>query len=132
QPLVRLQMVGVVDHQDPVLGDEADQRYEADLGIDVDRAEAGGEREQRAEDRGRQRDQDDEGIAEALVLSRQHQVDDDQREHEGNDEAVALLNVLPAFALEVVGEAFGEDLGGPLLQEIDDLAHGAAREGYTL
>ena len=33
-------LVGELDHQDAVLGDQADQRDQADLGVDVERAEA--------------------------------------------------------------------------------------------
>ena len=51
-----------------------------DLRIDVDGAEPEVERDQRAEYRRRQRDQDDQRIAEALVLGGQHQIDDDERE----------------------------------------------------
>ena len=35
-----LQLVGELHHQDAVLGDEADQRHQADLGVDVDGAGA--------------------------------------------------------------------------------------------
>ena len=59
------------------------------------------ERQQRAEHRGRQCDQDDEGIAEALELRREHEVDYDQREDERVEERVALLHELPALALVV-------------------------------
>ena len=51
-----------------------------------------------------------ERIAEALILGGKHEEDDDQREDEDVDERVALLLVLPAFALEVIGEALGEAL----------------------
>ena len=57
-----LQPVGEIDHQDAVLGDEADQRHEADLRIDVDAGEAEEaadvERQQRAEQRRRQGDRE--------------------------------------------------------------------------
>ena len=89
-------------------------------------------RDQRAEDGSRQRDQDDQGVAEAFVLSRQHQVDDDEREHEGDDQRAALLHVLPALALEVVGEALGQLLLGRRLQEIDGLADRAAGKRHAL
>ena len=65
------------------------------------------QRQQCAEDRGRQRDENDQRIAEALVLRGEHQVDNDQREDEGDDEAVAFLHVLAAFSLEIVGEGLG-------------------------
>ena len=78
-----------------MLGDEADQGDEPDLRIDVDAGEpekaADVERQQGAEQRGRQRDQDDQRIAEALVLGGEHEIDHDQREHEHVDEDVALL-----------------------------------------
>ncbi len=78
-----------------MLRDEADQRHQADLRIDVHRAGAEIDRrlalhhavhfahheqeEQGAEHRGRQSDQDDERIAEAFELRRQHQVDQNCR-----------------------------------------------------
>ena len=128
--LLLLQLVGEVDHQDAVLGDQPDQRDEPDLRIDVDGGEPDVERDQRAEHRGRQRDQDDQRIAEALILRGEHQEDDDQREDEGDDERAALLHVLPAFALEVVGEAFGK-LSACCLQEVDGLADRAARKRHA-
>ena len=109
-----LQPVGEIDHQDAVLGDEADQRHKADLRIDVDAGEAEEaadvERQQRAEQRRRQGDENDERIAEALVLRRQHQIDDDQREHEHVDQRIALLLVLARIALKVIGVALGKNL----------------------
>jgi len=56
------------------------------------------ERQQRAEQGGRQRHQNDERIAEALVLRRQHEIDDDQREGEDVDERVAFLLELARVA----------------------------------
>ena len=106
--LLHLQLVGEIHHQDAVLGDQPDQGDEPDLGIDIDGGEPQIERDQRPEHRGGQRDQDDQRIAEALILGGEHQEDHHQREDEGVDERVAFLHELPALALEVVGEAFGE------------------------
>ena len=96
-----------------MLGDEADQRDEADLRIDVDAGEAEDsadvERQQRPEQRRRQGDENDERIAEALVLRRQHQINHDEREHEHIDERVALLFELARIALKVIGVALRED-----------------------
>ena len=148
QPLRFLQLVGELHHQNAVLGDEADQRHEADLRIDVDRAGADVERriilhhavhlaenpqdEQRAEDRGRQADQDDERIAEAFELGRQHQIDQQQREGESDGKRIAFLHELPAFALEVIGHALREHLAGLLLQEGHRFANRAAGERHAL
>ena len=77
-------LVGELDHQDAVLGDQADQRDQADLRVDVERGETEVERHDRAEDRQRHRHHDDERIAEALELRRQHQIDDDDGEAEGD------------------------------------------------
>ena len=54
-----------------------------------------------------------------------------EREHEGDDQRVALLHVLAALALEVVGEAGGQVLGRLRLQEVERLAHGAAGERHA-
>ena len=109
RPSRLLQPVGEIDHQDAVLGDQADQRHQADLRIDVDAGEAEHaadvERQQRAEQRRRQRDQDDERIAEALVLRGEHEIDDDQREDEDVDERVAFLLELARVALEIVADS---------------------------
>ena len=58
EALALLQLVGEVHHQDAVLGDEPDQADQPDLRVDVDGGEPGIERNERAEDRGRQRDQE--------------------------------------------------------------------------
>ena len=65
--------------------------------------------EQRAEHRGRQADQDDEGIAEAFELRRQHQIDQISSE-KAKVMASVLPSVyeLPAFTLEVIGHALRE------------------------
>src|SRR4026207_1933847 len=68
-------------------------------------------------------------IAEALILGGKDQEDHYQREDESVDKRVAFLHELPAFALEVVGEAFGKALG-LLLEEFDRLAHRPAWERH--
>ena len=88
--------------------------------------------EQRAEQRGRQADQDDEGVAEAFELRRQHQIDQQQREGEGDGKRIAFLHELPAFALEVIGHAVREHLAGLLLQEGHRFANRAAGERHAL
>ena len=99
-----LQPVGDLDDQDAVLADQAHQRHQPDLGVDVQRRAAempSADEDQRAGDRHRHRDQDDQRIAEALEQRRQRQEDDDQREAEGADEAAGLLHVLPRRAAVV-------------------------------
>ena len=67
----------------PFFADQADQRDEPDLAVDVERGEAEEREQQRARERERHRaGQDDERIAEALELRREHQVDQDRREQE--------------------------------------------------
>ena len=131
-----------------MLGDQADQRHEADLRVDVDRAGPQVDRrivlhhavdlaqdeqhEERAEHRGGQADEDDEGIAEALELRGENQVDEQQRNAEGDGKRVAFLDELAALALEVIGHALRHQLVGLLLQERHRLADGAARERHAL
>ena len=98
-------LVGELHHQDAVLGDEADQRDQADLRVDVERREAEVERHQRAEDRERHRQHDDERIAKALELRGEHQVDDDDGEAEGDQRRVAFVDLQPRLAGEILVEA---------------------------
>ena len=44
RPRGLLQPVGEIDHQDAVLGDQADQGHQADLGVDVDARRSRGRR----------------------------------------------------------------------------------------
>ena len=115
-------LVGELDHQDAVLGDEADQRDQPDLAVDVERAEADVERQDGAEDRQRHRHQDDERVAEALELGGEHQVDHEDRQREGDGDGVALLH-LEARLVGVVDE---EALGQRLLQDALDLGEAVA------
>ena len=55
-------------------------------------------------------DQDDERVAEALILRGEHQEDHHQREDEGVDQRAAFLHELPALSLEVVEEALWKAL----------------------
>ncbi len=88
-PALLAQLVGELDDQDAVLGDQADQHDQADLAVDVERAAGELERQQRAGHRQRHGEHDDERIDEALELRREHQIDEDQRQHEGDVEAAA-------------------------------------------
>ncbi len=58
-----------------------------------------------ADDRHRHADHDDERIAQAFELRRQHQEDDDQREAEGDRKLVAFLHILSGIRQVVVAEA---------------------------
>ena len=109
-------LVGELHHQDAVLGDEPDQRDEADLRVDIERGEAEIERHQRAEDRERHREHDDERIAKALELRGEHQVDDDDGEAEGDERRVALLHLQPRLADEILEEAGRHHLRRDLAQ----------------
>jgi hypothetical protein len=86
-----LQLVGELDDEDPVLGYQADERDQADLAVDVQRRESEEREEQRAGDRQRNRSgEDDEGIAEALELRREDEVDQDRGKQEGPEELPSL------------------------------------------
>ena len=62
---------------------------------------------------------------------RQHQIDHDQREDEGEGERIAFLHELPALALEIVGIARREDFLRRALQEAQSLAERMAGEGHA-
>ena len=78
-----LQVIGELHDEDAVLRDQADQRDQSDLAVDVERRQSEEREQQRARDRQRHRArEDDERIAEALELRREHQVDQDRRQQE--------------------------------------------------
>jgi hypothetical protein len=122
-----LQFVREAHHQDPVLGNQADQRHEPDLRIDVQRREAEVQRHQRAAHRQRHRHEDHQRIAQALELRGEHQKDHDEREHERDRQPVAFLHVLPRFAEPVDLVAGRQRL---FLQKLDRLPHRHARRGH--
>ncbi len=108
EPLLFLQAIGELDHQNAVLRNESDQRHKPDLGIDVDRGEPEIHRQQGAEHCRRQRHQNDEGIAEALELGRENEIDDDEGEEKGDGKRVAFLHILACFPAPIIGHAFGK------------------------
>ena len=71
-----------LDDQDRVLGREADEHDEADLGVDVEVEVPQEEAEQRADDGDGDREQHAERQRPALVEGGQNQEDEDEREHE--------------------------------------------------
>ena len=98
-----LQIVGKLHDQDAMFADQAHQRHQSDLGVDIERGagDSDADKDQRAGDRHRHRDQDDDRIAEAFEQRRKRQEDDDQRKAERGDEPAGLLHVLPAQAAVV-------------------------------
>ena len=130
----RLQVVGELHDQDAVLADQAHQRDQPDLGIDVERgaADADADEDQRAGDRHRHRNQNDDRIAEAFEQRGQRQEDDDQREAESGDEAARLLHVLPAQAAVIDRIVARQRARGEVLQVGKRIALRDARHRHAL
>ena len=102
----------------PFFDDQTDERDQADLAVDVQRREAQEREQQRARQRQRHRArEDDERIAEALELRREHQVDQDRRQQERAEELAALGAQLARLAGVVDGEALRQDLLAPRSRE---------------
>ena len=76
------QLLGEFDDQDRVLGGEADQHDQPDLAVDVVGKSAQPLRPERPEHRQRHAEQHDEGQHQALVLRRQRQVNQQERQSE--------------------------------------------------
>ena len=106
--------VGELDDEDAVLRDEADERDETDLGVDVERrrpavgqpnvhARRARELQEREDERAEHRErhrarEDDERIAERVELRREHQEDEHDGEAHGRQELAALLPELTRLA----------------------------------
>ena len=80
----------------------------------------------RAEDRQRHRHHDDQRVAEAFELRRQHQIDDDDGGPEGDQDRVALFLLLPRLAGIVDEEGVGQALLGDVFQALSAVAGGHA------
>ena len=116
--------IGELDHQDAVLGDQADQRDQAHLRVDVQRGgPALGEPEghpgrarelqereyQRTEHRQRHRaSEHHDGIPERVELRGQHQEDEHDGQAHGRQELAPLLPQLPGLAGVVEAAARGQ------------------------
>ena len=74
-----LQMIREFHDQNSVLRDQADESDQSHLAVDIQRRETQERKHQRARDGQRNRaGENDEGIAEALELRRQHQIDENR------------------------------------------------------
>jgi len=113
-----LQIVCKFNDQDSVLADEADERNEAHLRVDVQAraADAEADENQRAADGQGNGHKNDDGIAEAFKLGRQRQKDDDHGEKEGEHQGRRFLNELPRLAGIVDRVTLGEETAGQILQ----------------
>ena len=110
-----------------MLGDQPHQRHQADLAIHVERAAGQPQRTERAGHRQRYRQHDDEGVAEALELRRQHQVDEGEREQEDEREALRAGLELARLAVVVGAVARRQDAAGGVLHPLQRLAERVAR-----
>ena len=148
---VRCSSLANCDDEDAVLRDQADQGDQTDLRVDVQRGgpAVGEERHvraghleeaehQRAEHGQRHRaQQDDQRIAEAVELGRQHQEDQHQRQDEGGQELAAFDAQLAGFAGVIQLVALGQDLGRFVFEEAQRLieradGHAADLDGVEL
>jgi hypothetical protein len=94
-------LIGELDDQDAVLGDEPDQRNQSHLAVDVERSSGEPERDQRTGHRQRHRQHDDERIDEAFELRRQHKIDEREREHERQVDFAPRRTEFARLAIEV-------------------------------
>ena len=111
-----------------MLGDQANQGHQADLGVDVHAGEAEEQRDQRTADRQWHGHQNHQRVAEALELRRQHQEDQRQRQAEGDIQGAAFLHVLARGAGIVEGKARRRLFSGDLPHGLDGIAHAHGRE----
>ena len=102
-----------------MLGDQAHQRDQADLRVDIERAPRPLQGPERAHHGKRHRQHDDKGIDEALKLRGQHQEDEQQRQRKHHGQRTAGRLELPAHAVELGGVAGLEHLGGGGFQEVE-------------
>ena len=100
------QLIGEFHDKNAVLGNQAYQHHQADLAIDVQRAAVAHHgidphHQQRAGQRQRHREHDHQRTDEALELSRQHQIDEDQGQQEGEEQLSAGFTELAGLPIQI-------------------------------
>ncbi|MDT4848261.1 hypothetical protein FQZ97_823480 [compost metagenome] len=120
------ELVGELDDEDAVLGDQADEGDHPHLGVDIQGAAEEGQCEQRAGHGQRHAEEDDQRVDEALELRGQHQVDEHQGQGEDQRHAAAGVLEVPRGAGVVELGIRREHRTGRLLQIIQGLAQGVA------
>src|SRR6185436_17091937 len=106
-----LQMIRELGDHDAVARDETDERDQAHLTVDVDRRQAEEREEQRAgESEWNGARENDERIAEALELRGQHEVNQDRRQQEDAEEALAFGAQLARLTRVIDREPARQDL----------------------
>src|SRR6266542_387833 len=94
-----LQRIGELHDQDSVLRYQSDERDQPDLRVDVEGRQIEEAEDQRARNRERHRaEQHDQRIAETPELRRQHEIDQDHGEPEGDGQRSTLTPDLSRFA----------------------------------
>ena len=104
-----------------MLADQAHQRDQSDLGIDVQGREPQVDEDQRAKQRHRHRHQDHDRIAEAFELRGERQKNNDHREQQGHRKAAGFLHELARHARVIGRIAARRNLGQRLLHEFEHL-----------
>ena len=120
------QLVGELDDQDAILGDQPDQHHQTNLAVHVQRAASQKQRQQRPGHRQRYGQHDDQRCDEALELRRQHQIDKQQRQHKGHIQAGAGFAEFARLPIQRRGCIGTEHLGHSLIHEAQRLAQSIA------
>src|SRR6266446_6664239 len=111
-------MVRELNDQNAILRYQPNQRDQSHLAVDVERRQPEERKHQRPGKSQRYRThENNERIAEALELRRQHQVNQDSRQQEHTEELAPLHAKLARLARVVDGEALRQNLFGLILQE---------------
>ena len=128
-----LQVIGELHDEDAVLRHEPDQRDEPDLAVDVQARESEEREQQRPRDRERHRPrEDDERIAEALELRREHEIDQDRRQQERAEEPAAFRPQLPRLSRVVDREPLWQGGARFVFEEAQRLIERNRRRDHTL
>src|SRR6185503_6570537 len=116
-------------HQDAVLRRQANQHHQPDLAIDIVDEAASPLREERANDRDRYREQDDERQREALVLAGERQIAQQQREAEDRRRLAPGPDLLQRDARPRIREALRQDALRQVVHLLQRLAGAEAWRG---
>ena len=128
----RAELLRKLDDEDAVLRRQPDQHHEADLAVDIVDQSARPLRAERAENRDRHRQKNDERQRDAFVLRRERQIHEQQSESEDDQRLAARLDFFDRQSGPRVRKSLRQRAVRQLLHDRERLAGAVARRGRSI
>ena len=131
-PALRLKLGGKLHDQDRILGREAHQHHETDLGQDVHIRTVRPHAQDRGQKAHRHNEDDGERHAPALILRSQREIHEQNRKAEDDNGRRSLVRLLIGKVRPLVADAVRENARGKVAHDLDAFARADARRAGAL